>query len=137
MEMMDKKKIILLIEEILERISRAGLNPREKKVVYEALKRIVKQPDNPPDSSHVAEMVAKILAEFTAMDSEYRDEFLIGELLKKEGLATDLDIEKASRKQYRLRKNGRSRLLGDILVEDGVITLDAMNEFIRKYYKGH
>lgn len=110
-----------------------SLEDEEKKMLRAFMIRLVsRKPVQVPEEAEP--VIREMEEEFAAGKGEMVDELLIGELLKREGLATADDIDKAVRKQERLRKNNQHRLLAQILEDMDVITTEQLNSFIYRYY---
>lgn len=133
---MDKKKIIKLCQDLVTLIDREKLSGDEMSVVSSVVKKVFKDHyDKMPEPFEVEKIVIIIMANLTHNEkTEFKDELLIGQLLLREKLATEEQIERALSKQYRLRKSKENKLLGQILVDDGVITGEQLNKFLYEYY---
>ena len=109
------------------------LHEEEKRMLRAFMLRLAsrKAVQKPEDAEPV---ILEMEQEYASGQPDMVDELLIGELLKKEGLASGDDIERAVRKQERLRKKNQHRLLAQILEDDGVITTEQLNSFIYRYY---
>ncbi len=109
------------------------LHEEEKRMLRAFMLRLAsrKAVQKPEDAEPV---ILEMEQEYASGQPDMVDELLIGELLKKEKLASGDDIERAVRKQERLRKKNQHRLLAQILEDDGVITTEQLNSFIYRYY---
>ena len=130
---MDALRIRELTKRLLDVLTDRSLEDEEKKMLRAFMIRLVsRKPVQIPEEAEP--VIREMEEEFAAGKGEMVDELLIGELLKREGLATADDIDKAVRKQERLRKNNQHRLLAQILEDMDVITTEQLNSFIYRYY---
>ncbi len=130
---MDALRIRELTKRLLNVFTDSSLDDEEKKMLRAFMVRLASR--KPVQNFEDAEPVIREMeAEYASGKGEMVDELLIGELLKREGLATADDIDKAVRKQERLRKNDQHRLLAQILEDMNVITKEQLNSFIYRYY---
>lgn len=130
---MDALRIRELTRRLLDVVTDKSLEDEEKKMLRAFMIRLVsRKPVQVPEEAEP--VIREMEEEFAAGKGEMVDELLIGELLKREGLATADDIDKAVRKQERLRKNNQHRLLAQILEDMDVITTEQLNSFIYRYY---
>jgi len=130
---MDALRIRELTKRLLDVVTDKSLDDEEKKMLRAFMIRLVsRKPVQIPGEAEP--VIREMEEEFAAGKDEMVDELLIGELLKREGLATADDIDKAVRKQERLRKNNQHRLLAQILEDMDVITTEQLNSFIYRYY---
>lgn len=133
---MDEKKITKLCENLVTLIDKEALSSNDLNVVAVVLNKVFKDHQSKmPEPSQVVKIAANIIADFTGDERpEFKDDLLIGQLLLREKLATEEQVERALSKQYRLRKTNENKLLGQILVEDGVMTGKQLNKFLYEYY---
>ena len=130
---MDALRIRELTSRLLDVLTDRSLEDEEKKMLRAFMIRLVsRKPVQIPEEAEP--VIREMEEEFASGKGEMVDELLIGELLKREGLATADDIDKAVRKQERLRKNNQHRLLAQILEDMDVITTEQLNSFIYRYY---
>ncbi len=130
---MDALRIRELTKRLLDVLTDRSLEDEEKKMLRAFMIRLVsRKPVQIPEEAEP--VIREMEEEFASGKGEMVDELLIGELLKREGLATADDIDKAVRKQERLRKNNQHRLLAQILEDMDVITTEQLNSFIYRYY---
>ncbi len=130
---MDALRVRDLTKRLLDVVTDRSLKDEEKKMLRAFMIRLVsRKPVQIPEEAEP--VIREMEEEFAAGKGEMVDELLIGELLKREGLATADDIDKAVRKQERLRKNNQHRLLAQILEDMDVITTEQLNSFIYRYY---
>ncbi|MFW5770603.1 MAG: hypothetical protein ACOCX9_04130 [Spirochaetota bacterium] len=130
---MDALRIRDLTRRLLDVVTDKSLEEEEKKMLRAFMIRLVsRKPVQIPEEAE--SVIREMEEEFANGKGEMVDELLIGELLKREGLATADDIDKAVRKQERLRKNNQHRLLAQILEDMNVITTEQLNSFIYRYY---
>ena len=130
---MDARRIRELTGRFLKLLTDPDLDDEERKMLRAFMLRLAsrKAVQKPKDAEPV---ILEMEQEYASGQPDMVDELLIGELLKREGLASGDDIERAVRKQERLRKNNQHRLLAQILEDDGVITTEQLNSFIYRYY---
>jgi len=130
---MDALRVRDLTKRLLDVVTDRSLKDEEKKMLRAFMIRLVsRKPVQIPEEAEP--VIREMEEEFAAGKGEMVDELLIGELLKREGLATADDIDKAVRKQERLRKNNQHRLLAQILEDMNVISTEQLNSFIYRYY---
>src|SRR6056297_2564204 len=123
---MDALRIRELTKRLLDVLTDRSLEDEEKKMLRAFMIRLVsRKPVQIPEEAEP--VIREMEEEFASGKGEMVDELLIGELLKREGLATADDIDKAVRKQERLRKNNQHRLLAQILEDMDVITTEQLN----------